>query len=61
MLLDGQREESSSKQNKVIEENLDKSAAALNRVQTSKSKPRRPTLKSSSSSKCGLEQRGDGC
>ena len=38
MLLDGQREESSSKQNKVIEENLDKSAADLNRVQTSKSK-----------------------
>ena len=52
MLLDGQREESRSKQNKVIEENLDKSAVDLNRVQTRKSKPRRPTLKSSSSSKC---------
>ena len=50
MLLDRQREESSSKQNKVIEGNLDKSAADLNRVQTNKSKPRRPTLKSSSSS-----------
>ena len=52
MLPDGQWEESSSKQDKVIEENLDKSAADLNVSRQINQNFRHPTLRNSSSSKC---------